>query len=461
MVDDDARDGFVNDDDPVLHYHELLADDQLAVDSHAMLVAQLRERDLVFGGRPLCTVLRPRFTTPERHRALATGVRDLMRVFARAHAAAVERPDVRSQFRLHDWEETLLLESPPGVQPSPLSRLDAFLGDEPGSFRLTEYNAETPAGGAYNDAIADSFVDIPVMRAFGRRFEAQALPARHGVLHALLDSWEAFRGMRIAPRIGILDWRGVPTEPEFRLFQAYFRSRGLSCVIGDPRQAEYHGGSLTLDGRPVDLIYKRVLITELVERCGMESAVIRAVRDGAVCLANGFGCKLLHKKASLAVLSDERNAHLFDGGGLAAIAAHVPWTRVVEERRTTADGREVDLVAHILAERERLVLKPNDDYGGAGIVLGWTVDAAGWEQAVARALAEPYIVQARIAIPGEVYPAWVDDRVTFAERQLDTAPFISRGAYMDGMLTRLSTEALLNVTAGGGSQVPTFLVNPR
>ena len=35
------------------------------------------------------------------------------------------------------------------------------------------------------------------------------------------------------------------------------------------------------------------------------------------------------------------------------------------------------------------------------------------------------------------------------------------GAYADGLLTRLSTAALLNVTAGGGSQVPGFVVEPR
>jgi len=32
---------------------------------------------------------------------------------------------------------------------------------------------------------------------------------------------------------------------------------------------------------------------------------------------------------------------------------------------------------------------------------------------------------------------------------------------MSGCLTRLSTAALLNVTAGGGSTVPTFIVEKR
>ena len=35
---------------------------------------------------------------------------------------------------------------------------------------------------------------------------------------------------------------------------------------------------------------------------------------------------------------------------------------------------EIDLVPWVLANKDKLVLKPNDDYGGKGIVLGWTVD---------------------------------------------------------------------------------------
>ena len=46
-------------------------------------------------------------------------------------------------------------------------------------------------------------------------------------------------------------------------------------------------------------------------------------------------------------------------------------------------------------------------------------------------------------------------------RMLDTAPFVCYGAFVEGCLTRISTAALLNVTAGGGSTVPTFLVERR
>ena len=67
--------------------------------------------------------------------------------------------------------------------------------------------------------------------------------------------------------------------------------------------------------------------------------MIRAVRERAVCMVNPFSCKMMHKKASLAVLSDERNAHLFSAEEAEAIEAHIPWTRVVEERHTKFGGQ--------------------------------------------------------------------------------------------------------------------------
>jgi len=107
------------------------------------------------------------------------------------------------------------------------------------------------------------------------------------------------------------------------------------------------------------------------------------------------------------------------------------------------------------------VLKPNDDYGGHGIVLGWQTNASGWEMAVQNALNSPYIVQERVFIPTEPYPSIVDGGLHIFDRLLDTAPFIFHGSYVDGCLTRLSTDPLLNVSAGGGSTVPTFVVDKR
>jgi hypothetical protein len=445
--------------DAVARYHDLLSD-ELAGESQAYLDDQLRRRDLFFGDRPLCTVLRPRFLGTDQYRFLQRSIEGVLRAFRAAFRAAMTDDAVLAQFRLDDWERTIVRDDLGVADASPLSRVDAFFAG-PGGLAVTEYNAETPAGAGYNDVLTETFLALPAMRQFEREWDMRTLPARHQTLNALLESYHAWSGNRTLPRIAILDWPDVPTQSEFRIFQEYFERHGIECVIGDPRAAEYRGGRLWVDGKAADLIYKRVLLHELVSRMGFDNPVLNAVRARAVCMVNPPACKVLHKKSSLAVLSDERNDRLYDATARAAIAAHVPWTRVVEERHTRLDGRDIDLVPWTADHKDDLVLKPNDEYGGKGIVLGWEVKEDAWQAALRTALETPYIVQRRIALEREGYPSLVDGRVVVAERMVDTAPYVGHGVFVDGCLTRLSTAALLNVTAGGGSQVPTFVVERR
>lgn len=463
------------------YYHSLL-DDETGVQSQAQLTRQLHRRQLFFGERPLTTVLRPRFLTLKQYRLLQQSITSLLPAFAKVHQAAIQDAAFRSQFCLSEWEEELVQVDPGFRASSPTARMDCFLtadspyvpaGEVGQGVYLAEYNAETPAATAYSDVLSEVFLALPVMGAFQRRYEVYPLPGRQHVLHTLLDSYQLWShsasiNAPARPTIAILDWREVPTYSEFMLFQDYFHSQDFDCVIADPRQLEYRGGELLVDGiTPVHLIYKRVLINELVTREGLDSPVIRAVRDQAVCMVNPFRCKMLHKKASFAVMSDEANAGLFTPQERRSIDWYIPWTRLVRERRTQFAGQEIDLLPYLANHKDEFVLKPNDEYGGKGIVLGWETDQVTWEASLKTALLEPgaenqsYIVQQRICLPSEPYPSLVEGNIQIYDRLTDTNPYIWEGNFVSGCLTRLSTVALLNVTAGGGSVVPTFLIQER
>jgi hypothetical protein len=448
--------------DAVAAYHDLLASGSaLAADSHAALEKAQQLRGLFFGTRPVCTVLRPRFLTLDQYRLLHDTVKVLLPAFQVIYERALADTAFRQQFRLLDWEDELLAIDPGYREPSPTSRFDSFFVSADELF-FTEFNTETPAGGGYSDALGDVFYGLPVFQEFQRRFRVWPIPAKPGVLHALADSFKQWQGNTSdPPRIAILDWRDVPTFSEFVLFYDYFTAMGIEARIVDPRDCDYRDGKLVAGDYHITLIYKRVLISELIERGGIDHPVVRAVRDRAVCMVNSFRCKILFKKASLAVLSDERNAGMFSAEQLRAVARHIPWTRVMEHRKTQIDGTAIDLVPWVIANKDRLVLKPNDDYGGRGIVLGWTVDQPLWDAAVKAALDTPYVVQRKVGLPFEPFPSFENNSLHVLNRMLDTNPFVALGAFMHGCLTRISTEALLNVTAGGGSTVPTFLVEPR
>ena len=52
---------------------------------------------------------------------------------------------------------------------------------------------------------------------------------------------------------------------------------------------------------------------------------------------------------------------------------------------------------------------------------------------------------------------WDLDRIHYLDLAIDHDPYLFWGS-VSGCLTRLSSSALLNVTAGAGSVVPTYIV---
>jgi hypothetical protein len=111
-------------------------------------------------------------------------------------------------------------------------------------------------------------------------------------------------------------------------------------------------------------------------------------------------------------------------------------------------------------ERERFVLKPNDEYGGTGVTLGWETDQAAWDARLDHAVRDGgWVVQERIDVRREVFPICDGSRVAERDMLVDFAPYVFRGR-VSGYLTRLSATGLANVTSGGG-QVPAFVVQSK
>ena len=440
--------------DPVQAYHELLQAAPLVDSSLAALHRGQAGRGLTFGERPVSVSLRPNLLTRARWEAAikaATFVHGAMR---RLERALLRDQSLRAELDLSPDEERLALAYPGCESSSPSTRLDSFFGR---AVRFVEYNAESPAGMAYGDNLIDVFESLPVMRAFRGRYALRPLPVRSRQLTCMLRSFREW-GREAEPVVAIVDWEGLPTASEFELFQAFFASRGLRCVICDPRALTFRRGALYAGSVRVNLVYRRVLTSELLARQPESSALIDAYLAGAACVVNTFRAKLLHKKMTLALLSDERFRSLYTPEQRAAIDRHVPWTRRLREGPSTWRGRvEPDLLGFVARSRDRLVLKPNDEYGGKGVVLGWTVDQAAWERALSEALAECYVVQEAVEIPREPFPVAVEGDVSMLDLAVDLDPYLFHGR-PGGVLTRLSSSALLNVTAGAGSVVPTFVV---
>lgn len=445
----------------VARYHELLANKDLAERSRVLLDEGLERAKLIFGGRRLSPYLRPHFVREEDFARICRVCETVWSAIQKVKDAAVADPKIVDDLGLTDIERELVAIDPGYTAVSPTSRLDSFLTASAYSF--VELNGESPAGIAYADAAYDIFSSLPVMKEFGEEYNLRPLYGRQFMLDVLLESYEEYLGRKpeTPPRIAIIDLAGVPTVKEFELFREFFEQAGYPALICTPQELEFKNSRLSYAGQEIDIVYKRLLVNEYLPIMNDYPALLNAYRAGAICMVNSFRSKLIHKKALFAVLTDRRYARLFTEVELDAIRSHVPWTRIVRNEQSDYQDRQVDLLEFIRTNSERLVLKPNDDYGGHGITIGWNADQGEWDAAIQSALANgDYLVQERVPTARETFPALTNDgRIEFAEQLVDLDPLLFNGK-VGSAFTRLSATELANVSSGGG-MVPTYIISQK
>jgi Uncharacterized conserved protein len=318
----------------VEYYHKLLADPDLVEASRRALDDALEHSKLIFGGRRLTPYLRPHFVTEADWNRIKTICETVWRALQKVKDAALEDDSILAELGLTDIERELVKIDPGYEQVSPTSRLDSFLTDDAYSF--VELNGESPAGIAYADSASAIFGSLPVMQKFCERYDVRWLEGSSKLLDVLLACYEEFLGgePETPPVIAIVDLKDLPTQKEFELFSDYFQNAGYTSVICSPDELEFDGEKLYFHGLSIDIVYKRLLVNEYLPIMNQYPALLDAYRAGAICMVNNFRSKLVHKKAIFAVLTNEKYARLFNDDEIAAINAHVPWTRKFRDEKT-------------------------------------------------------------------------------------------------------------------------------
>src|SRR5688500_7037114 len=354
----------------IAEFHEYLASEEcLDAELFEQMREAMRARRLLYGGREVGVSLRPHLLDAAQYARLVHASETLAGAFERMSEAFVAEPSLMASVGMSEAEARLALVEPGYRCPSVTGRLDAFVHGD--SVKFVEYNAENPSSLTDQVGLNEVGFEVGAMRDFARRYRLRQPDPAAALLAALLDTFREWRGAGATPPgVAVVDWDGLPTAGEFELLREYFDARGVPAVVCPPDELEYDGRHLRRGDFKIDLVYKRIIIHELLERCGESHPLLRAYADGRVCLVNSFRCKPLHKKAAFELLTDDWGERWLSTSEREVVASCVPWTRRMFERRTTRGGESVELVEHVRRGRASFVLKPNDDYGGRGLVIG-------------------------------------------------------------------------------------------
>jgi glutathionylspermidine synthase len=407
----------------------------------------LEEHDVVFAGSTIPFVLMPHFVSPGQLRRVKRAVACLSGVLDRFCDAYADDERLREELAVPPAEDALIRLDPGFSRPLRICRLDAFLQGY--DVKFLEFNADSPAGIGYTDVLYEGLRQAISLPRVSAEFETAYTPMLPVLVETLMSAYGELRGERSelpeTPRLALVDVAGSPSVPEFRIICEAARGAGIEALHATLDEVEYDGSLLRVQGEPVHLVYRRALLEDLPE-----GDLIAAARDRRAAVVNPFRARVANNKKLFALLGDPRFAHLVDDAERQVIAETIPWTRVLREGRAQYGDWVVDLLAFVSDNRERLVMKPASDYGGHGVSLGMETGQGDWDRLIEEHAGQgDYVVQEYVPVPEEMFPTVEDGHVHMRLKRFNINPFGIGGRYA-GMITRISDQAVINVSAGGG-----------
>lgn len=285
------------------------------------------------------------------------------------------------------------------------ARVDLYRDEE--GFRLLELNGGSPLGGWDIALLNRTLLQEPYMASFA---EEHGLEFTDGI-EVLLDLWrQSFPGLGLSanPVVALVEWPDsyAVMEPHLRRMAGLLAAHGIDAVPCHLGQVEYRTDGVHVSGRRVDVVHRWFVINDVVtaEDVALLAPLSRAADRGLVHLFTPLENEVYGSKAALALLSDERNRHLFDRAEREVIDRLLPWTRLVRDERAEVAGEQVNLLRYASAHRHDLVLKASSSHSGLDVLAGWETPAGAWADAVRAAVDGPSVLQRRVRPVAEDFP---------------------------------------------------------
>jgi hypothetical protein len=401
------------------------------------------------------------FSSLQVHR-LRRAFEALAGVVAKVAAAWLDSPALQRVLPLEPYE-ALWLKLAKNAPGNPTERMfhrwDFALnlsGDpEAAHFKLFEVNSVDVGGIHYAAAARHVLLGALQLLGFGRLTIAhrECGSDPRFILLAAMEDHSAQLGKPLH-RVAIVENQDFTTGiTEAESIRKFLRKRFIKTECVDARRFEADPQrGVGYRGKPIDVVYRNIELRDLadLEAAGGDLSGLRAAAKEGRLLSSPFG-ELDHKSLWEALGSDEF-AELFSAQQRQTIAQHVPWTRLLAERKTNdAGGRQVELADYVSHNRTGLVMKPNRSCGGQGVTIGWITSPADWERTLNDALKAPntWVAQEFIPIPRRRTCRVTDDGL-FEPDEV----FAVYGGYHSiagpAFVGRASHSPVVNVMQGGG-----------
>ncbi len=293
--------------------------------------------------------------------------------------------DFRRKFGFpKELEELILIDNGYNIN-VPICRIDIFYDEN--DFKFCELNTDGSSAMLEDNSFAEITMDTLGVKNLENKYKLS--------YYELIDSW-VDESLRIygtwdgdkkvdKPNVAILDFIESATTMEFMEFKKAYGKKGYNCEIVDPKNVQYRDGFLYDGDYRIDLVYRRLVTFEMMERFGEVKELVKAYKAKAFCSIGSFRSQLIHNKLIFKVLHDKDTLKLMSNEEVDFIKAHVPETGEFKG--------SYEIFEKVLKNKDNYIMKPSDMNVARGVFVGRDMDFKEWEENLKSAFDTDYIYQ--------------------------------------------------------------------
>ncbi len=266
----------------------------------------------------------------------------------------------------------------------PIGRFDIFYKDRE-NFKFCELNTDGSSAMNEDNTLAKIILESKGIKDLSNSYNLEYFELFDSWVEESIKIYKKFDSENQKPHVAIVDFVESGTPNEFLEFKESYEKYGYPCIIVDPRDLEYREGKLYHNDYRIDLVYRRIVTFEIIDKAEEIPDFLDAYKDRAFCCIGSIRSQVIHNKIFFKVLHDEDTLEILNEEERNFVKNHIPDTGIF-----AGDSK---VFAKILENKDKYIMKPMDLNASRGVYAGRDFSKEEWEAKLKKSWGKDYLYQ--------------------------------------------------------------------
>lgn len=339
------------------HYEIIKKDEKNYYEDYKKCLKKRKEYKATYKNEPVPTLYQAFYYDSKIEKEYQQIIDTFMSIAKKVTAKYVEDKNYRKIFNLDPLTEKLILKDPGYTIDIPIARIDIMYNKE-NTFKFCEINTDGSSAMLEDLSLAEIYKKSKIYKEYTKKYELEKKDALKGVVDSIIELNQK-EIKKEKPNLAIVDI--IEHENiEFEEIKKQFQKKGIQTKIIDVRELKRKNNKLYAQEMPVDLVYRRLVTSDLIEYKEECQDFINSYLNGEFISIGSLRTSLFYTKDIFRILRLEETQKILTEKENKFIKDHIPFTETFQYKNKE----------EIIENKDKYILKPKEGYASKGIFIG-------------------------------------------------------------------------------------------